>query len=1057
MRYNGGMVLRNSVRNIIRTPVKSLLFLLLLLLLTALLGQGLAMLAGSRSMLAAADQTFTTVVQVDGLVQDEQTDQLLAELTSHAAVLAVGQERSGSAWVESIRVPRQETALAHLAILQFTVRHVLDSGAIIGMIQQVYFGPEVRENTYVGLSPADLNGQELPLSWQKGHRYIAMGFLFPTETPMKKLTVAPNLGHIPVTPPGNSLEQRPAVLDITEQADVDPIWRELAQVCQVLDGSFPVTLTSAIEITRPFYEMETYLTDGRFFLDSEYGIDADVCLVSDRLAGLLGVSCGDEVFLNLHAGAGGQASQSYWPGSVDNGFLHQAPFRIVGTFKDVESQQYQIYLPLADWAMRKIPPGQTVRFQVDNSRIDRFVASASGQLPEACGLTVYDQGYADAVKPILALQAMALQLAAGTLAAAILTLLLFVHLQISRQRDSARIMLSLGSGQCRTWASLSLSCVLPGVLAATLGSAASALAAGPVTRQVWQSLQQLPETDLRFSIRKLAPLVSFAAELPAAGHEAWLAGCILLGLLLILTVVAAQRVVHHQALAPELADDLPRGGHRPGKRQLANIRPLSLRPLSLRMALLAIARRPVRSLIVPAVSLVLSALVVLLGQVQLAQAGQLASVHERIPVRTWFAPYRGTRIFNFGLSLTNDVDAVFFGQPDRPQPVWHRNPLASRVTGLTPAQARADREQMLAATPDIRDRALSVRFRYRLEGKTASADGTPVSTALPLWPEIPRHNNAWGYDWYVQEVLGYDDLIFTEDLLLTPAFMQQSPTVTFLDGYDRQSFKQAERICVLPEDLMRSQGCALGDTVRLTAFHVLGEAQILIDVWDVRIVGSYPRQARVPTVYMPWLLLFENEFVPDVLFQAMPDRNLAMPVEQLLPGEYLAESVYSAVLTLDGTADLTRFKDRLETLDFTESGILGGRRIAVVIDDKELAETIQTLTRQLRLMDLIIPLVLFLTAVIGFVVSWLLSRHRVREYALMRSLGSGHSRAFAAFFLEQAILFAAGILPVLAWLQISGQSAGLAGLFAFCYGCGIILSISVLRHRSVLDVLLDPS
>ena len=200
------MVLRNSVRNIVRTPVKSLLFLLLLTLLNALLGQVLAMLASSRSMLEAADRTFTTVVQVDGLAQDEQERDLVAELTGHATVLAVDQERSASAWVESIRVPQQETALEHLAILQFTVRHVLDSGAIIGMVQEVYFGPKVRENTYVGLSPADLNGQVLPVSWQKGHRYIAMGYLFPTQTPMKQLTIAPNLGHVPVTPPGGSLE-----------------------------------------------------------------------------------------------------------------------------------------------------------------------------------------------------------------------------------------------------------------------------------------------------------------------------------------------------------------------------------------------------------------------------------------------------------------------------------------------------------------------------------------------------------------------------------------------------------------------------------------------------------------------------------------------------------------------------------------------------------------------------------------------------------------------------------------------------------------------------------
>ncbi len=319
------MVLRNSVRNIVRTPVKSLLFLLLLTLLTALLGQGLAMLAGSRSMLEAADRTFTTVVQIDGLAQDEQERDLVAELTGHATVLAVDQERSASAWVESIRVPQQETALEHLAILQFTVRHVLDSGAIIGMVQEVYFGPKVRENTYVGLSPADLNGQVLPVSWQKGHRYIAMGYLFPTQTPMKQLTIAPNLSHVPVTPPGGSLEKLQAVLDITDQADVDPVWRELAQVCQVLDGSFPVTLTSAIEIARPFYERETYLTSGRYFLDSEYGAGADVCLISNRLANLLDVQSGDEVFLNLHAGAGSQVTQSYWPDSAETGFCTRPP------------------------------------------------------------------------------------------------------------------------------------------------------------------------------------------------------------------------------------------------------------------------------------------------------------------------------------------------------------------------------------------------------------------------------------------------------------------------------------------------------------------------------------------------------------------------------------------------------------------------------------------------------------------------------------------------------------------------------------------------------------
>ena len=104
-------------------------------------------------------------------------------------------------------------------------------------------------------------------------------------------------------------------------------------------------------------------------------------------------------------------------------------------------------------------------------------------------------------------------------------------------------------------------------------------------------------------------------------------------------------------------------------------------------------------------------------------------------------------------------------------------------------------------------------------------------------------------------------------------------------------------------------------------------------------------------------------------------------------------------------------------------------------------------------MDLIIP-VCCLTAVIGFSCPGCVA-HRVREFPDALP-GHGTARRLRPFS-WQAILFAAVLWPVLVWLQISGQTAGLAGLFALCYGCGIVLSISVLRHRSVLDVLLDPT
>ncbi|MDW7659512.1 MAG: FtsX-like permease family protein, partial [Bacillota bacterium] len=257
------------------------------------------------------------------------------------------------------------------------------------------------------------------------------------------------------------------------------------------------------------------------------------------------------------------------------------------------------------------------------------------------------------------------------------------------------------------------------------------------------------------------------------------------------------------------------------------------------------------------------------------------------------------------------------------------------------------------------------------------------------------------------------------------------------------------------DDLMQREGYALGDTIRLTAYFTLMDSIVFLDVWDLQIVGSYERQTRSATIYMPRLLCFANEFIPDFKVAALES---GQPIEQFLPGEWLVNSVYSAVLTLDQTENLGSFRDRIEALGFTQVGKLAGRRIAIVIADKELEETVHSLKRQKQLMQILTPVVFFLTAIIGFIVSYLLSRHRQREYALMRSLGTRHSQSFLSFLLEQGLLFCAGLLPAGLFLLMHPEAVTAAGLhlliFAVCYLAGTTLSIGLLRHRSVLDILL---
>lgn len=1065
------MIFRNSVFGIIRTPGRTLLFLLLITCLTAFLSQGIAMYAGSMSMLAEADDTFTTVIQVDYLgmaAQEGWDDQAmqqdlknfdLSRLAEHPSVVAIDMERQLKATIPGLQIVQQHSPFQSQAMIRFSVNHFFDDGSIVGITRERLFGRLIRENVYISLSPTDLLGNPLAVTLVKGHEYLAFGHLTATRTPTLRLTVSPTLSQDGSTDQA-ALDSCPGIIDLTEHPDYldsteGRIWRDLAAAYVIMDNALPVTSTSCLEAAEPFFMKETYLTDGRMFDRLEYDSGSEVCLISDRLAGLLALTIGDKIRMQLHYNPSGDPDQSYRTGQApDSGFAREADYRIVGTFKDTEDLQFQIYIPRADWIRQDPPSGQLARLIVRNGQADRYMADMAPSLLPAMHLTVFDQGYGEAIKPILALRAMALRLTLLTLAAGLAILILFVHLSIARQQETVRIMLDLGSGRLRTFAHLFWSCSLIAVMAALSGSIIGSELSGQITQKAWESLQLSEDTDLRFSIRRMGPLVDFSVKPVISGYLAWIAGGIVVVLSSLLTLLVAHRTMKAQLPETRSRRRLRRKKQRtpPDVRESGRFR--RVRSMSLRFAIKSIGRNRTRSLIIPLIVCVLSGFIVALSLFGAFQARQLATVYERVPVHAWFSTYLGTRTYHFGLDKRNDIDCLFDTDGMDLKKIKLPNPLAGNAPGMTPGEALEQREQMLAATEDIKDVALSVRFKYELMGKLSSADGTVHEPELPAWPEIPPHNNNYGYDWFIQKVTAMQDVLFADDIRLTPDFLFQEPTLTWLDGYDAQSLKQDQTICILPDDLLLREGYALGDTIRLTTYYTLMDSVVFLDVWDLQIVGTYERQTRSATIYVPWLLCFANEFIPDnEAVSLAPDQ----PIVQVLPGEWLVNSVYSAVLTLDQTEHLGSFRDRIEALGFTQVGKLAGRRIAIIIADKELEETVQTLKRQKQLMQILTPVVFLLTAVIAFIVSWLLSRHRIREYALMRSLGTRHGQSFLSFLLEQSLLFCAGLLPAGLFLLIRPEAITASGvqllLFAACYLVGTTLSISLMRRRSVLDIL----
>lgn len=129
----------------------------------------------------------------------------------------------------------------------------------------------------------------------------------------------------------------------------------------------------------------------------------------------------------------------------------------------------------------------------------------------------------------------------------------------------------------------------------------------------------------------------------------------------------------------------------------------------------------------------------------------------------------------------------------------------------------------------------------------------------------------------------------------------------------------------------------------------------------------------------------------------------------------------------------------------------------MVIEDKALADGLLSIQQHLSFLNFIIPIMLLLSGVIAFILSYLLTRNRLPEFAVMVSLGAKKFQVYLAFFLEQFFLLFIGMLPVVAvliarpeWLPAVLQNLL---LFIAIYTFGIVIAIGLMGRSKVLDIL----
>lgn len=268
---------------------------------------------------------------------------------------------------------------------------------------------------------------------------------------------------------------------------------------------------------------------------------------------------------------------------------------------------------------------------------------------------------------------------------------------------------------------------------------------------------------------------------------------------------------------------------------------------------------------------------------------------------------------------------------------------------------------------------------------------------------------------------------------------------SYLGGYDSTLLGGNKAVCLAKGNFMRENGLKLGDSMEvallLQKYDEKGNLTTEYEYYastTLRIAGMY--DSKLPSRY--------ELDRPDLIFPYTYINSLSSKK---------ALSADSASFKVD-TASLNTFKEEMTKAGFSSPDLRkppASAGIALSINDEHYIKAATQLQRSLSMLLAFRPLVFSATVLMGFVVSYLLTRGRRREIAIMRTLGEGQRRIFLLFLLEAGVLaLVGGLLGLFAAGTLGG--AVYSPLLPVCfllYWLGTAVALASLQRLSVMEIL----
>jgi ABC-type lipoprotein release transport system permease subunit len=809
------------------------------------------------------------------------------------------------------------------------------------------------------------------------------------------------------------------LFDITD-ADINEFWNSSAgkyfknaiEVMRTANNSFNISVAYDIEAVSSLHTGDDILEAGSIPADRA----VPSCLFPVRLATPLHIKPGDNVTVNIHKPTVGKGAYvSYFP---QEGFAASETFTVSGLYR---SERFDAPVYILDCGQAWIAASDTdytlARVVIKNREAASYTEYVSGRLPAGVAFEPFDQGYEAATRAIFNMRETAILITVVTGAVGIVVLWFFAFLFVYRAAESVRIVLRLGAGAGKALIFLLTGSTVITLIAACLGTAVGYLISNVVVSAVYASAGANDIYDLRFSIlSRGAQLGSFKPTPQISADIYFAVFAVIVIAAMLLCLVFGVITVHNQNAFARFKKAQRRNTARKGIKFKKAFGSYDFIPfMSLRYAIRSIIRGRLRSLVVPVLFTAMLLFVFLFNQVREGYSREMDSVYKDIPVSLWF---------------TNS------------------NALQRNLS------IKGESFEELDASGYVQDKWQAVDYRYINLGLARYADGTypeifPVDVKMPT-----AHIDDRGFRGQMLPLTS--PLIVTNQVSKTQGLNAASENaIRWADGYTLEDFIFSERTprssepvpVLLSQGLCNNNGYQLRDVISITMFYMNPvDSRWYRNIYSAVIVGIYEAKVEQSTMYMPMAMDITNGIYNQIQKNADNGQN---------PNSVTDYGIYNkGGYTVSEPSQLTAFKDWLEPR-YDPVGKAGWHRRWLIIDDKALYNTVESLTRYINYMDMLFPVMMAAVAAIGFIASSLLLKSRSGEISAMRSLGAKAGQVFASFFIEPVILslpgIALGIAVAVSQLNVTAQSALIyALLLATCYYAGAAVATVHTYRKAVI-------